>query len=126
MKKKILIVDDNDSVRLIIRRALKDIDCDLIEASDGSEVLGIVKKMRPAVVLLDIHMPELDGIAVVDDIVHAYPDVRVIIVSGDATERCGKLAMERGARDFVGKPIDIDYLRRTVEANLLAAESDDE
>ncbi|MBI4678801.1 MAG: response regulator [Elusimicrobia bacterium] len=121
MKKKILVVDDDASIRRLIRRALQDLDCDFIEASDGSKVLEIVEKTRPAVVLLDIHMPELDGIAVVDDISHAHPDVRVIIVTGDATQTRAKLAMERGARDFVAKPIDVEYLRATVEANLLAA-----
>ncbi|MBI5881778.1 MAG: response regulator [Elusimicrobia bacterium] len=121
MKKKVLVADDDAAVRGVIRRALRDLDCVVIEAADGSEVLGIVEKLRPAVVLLDIHMPELDGIAVVDDISHAHPDVRVIVVSGDATEKRARLAMERGARDFVAKPIDLDYLRRTVEANLLAS-----
>jgi DNA-binding NtrC family response regulator len=121
MKKKVLIVDDDAAVRRVIRRALQDADCDFIEASDGSEVREIVRWMRPAVVLLDIHMPELDGIAVTDELSRAYPDIRVIIVTGDATEKRAKLAMERGARDFVAKPIDVDYLRRTVEANLLAS-----
>ena len=121
MKKKILIVDDDAAVRRVIRRALQDLDCDFIEASDGSEVREIVRRMRPAVVLLDIHMPELDGIAVTDEISRAHPDIRVIIVTGDATQMRAKLAMERGARDFVAKPIDVDYLRRTVEANLVAS-----
>ena len=55
---------------------------------------------------MDIHMPNLDGIATLDSILDINPATAVIIITGDATDRRAKLALERGACDFIAKPFD--------------------
>ncbi|MBI5242281.1 MAG: response regulator [Elusimicrobia bacterium] len=119
MEKKVLVVDDDAGVRRAIRRILESIGCRIMEAEDGAQVLEIIERDRPNLVLLDIYMPKVDGMALIEDIVERYPGIAVIVVSGHVEERLVRLAIERGACDFVAKPINCDYLQATVTANLL-------
>lgn len=118
MNKKVLVVDDDAAVRRVIRRALEAVGCEVVEIDDGADAADLVDGLRPAVVLLDIHMPRLDGIAVADELSETHPDVAVVMVSGDAGESRERLARERGAVGFLPKPLDLEALRRTVIANL--------
>lgn len=119
MAKKILIVDDEPVVRTTIRRLLEGEGYKVVEAADGTEVLDLIAEERVDLVILDIHMPKLDGIALIDDIRDEHPALPIVVISGDAQEHRARLALERGACDFLGKPLDFDYLQKTVEANLL-------
>ncbi|HAH07126.1 MAG TPA: hypothetical protein DCM05_11505 [Elusimicrobia bacterium] len=119
MSKKILIVDDEPVVRATIRRLFEAEGYQVLEAADGTEVLELIAEERADLVILDIHMPRLDGIALIDDLHEEFPSLPIIVISGDAAEHRAKLAIERGACDFLAKPLDFDYLLKTVAANLL-------
>ncbi|MBI5209278.1 MAG: response regulator [Elusimicrobia bacterium] len=121
MKQKVLIVDDEPSIRRLIGRVVSELGAEPVEVEDGALAAKAVSEHRPAVVLLDLHMPRLDGIAAIDDIRGAAPGVAIIVVTGDATDKRAKLAMDRGANAFLSKPIDVSHLKTVLEAHLLAA-----
>ena len=105
---KILVVDDDESHRLLARNALEDSAFIVEEAADGKEGLEAVKRFRPDLVLLDVMMPELDGVSVCTEL-RSHPDfmdLPILMVTGlddiDSIER----AFNAGATDFVTKPIN--------------------
>ena len=106
----ILIVDDEPRVRESIRSILEDEGYSVIEASDGQEGLTRVAADKPDTVLLDIWMPDLDGIEVLRGIKQVDVDLPVIIMSGHGTIETAVKAAKLGAYDFLEKPLSIDKL----------------
>ena len=78
---KLLIVEDNDGMRSLIRRTVADLAETIHECSDGAEALAAYNTNRPDCVLMDIKMGRMDGITTTRNIRAAYPDARVIIVT---------------------------------------------
>lgn len=111
---KILIVDDEKS----IRRTLKDIlifeKYDVDEASDGLECLVKLKREKYDVVIMDIKMPKMDGMEALDRIQLLVPDTPVIMISGHASIDTAVDAVKKGAFDFISKPPDLNRLLITV------------
>ncbi len=122
MKKRLLIVDDDPGVRSLVRRTFPAPDYEVLEAADGDEAVAIVVEKHPDLILLDMHMPRLDGIAALDDIIESEPGAAVVMLTGDHSEAHAKTAMDRGACDYITKPFDIQTLRTCVSANLLVRE----
>lgn len=106
----ILIVDDEPRVRESIRSILEDEGYAVVEASDGREGLTRVAADKPDSVLLDIWMPDLDGIEVLRGIKQLDADLPVIIMSGHGTIETAVKAAKLGAYDFLEKPLSIDKL----------------
>jgi two-component system nitrogen regulation response regulator NtrX len=106
----ILVVDDEPRVRDSIRSILEDEGYTIIEASDGQEGLSRVAADKPDSVLLDIWMPDLDGIEVLRGIKQLDADLPVIIMSGHGTIETAVKAAKLGAYDFLEKPLSIDKL----------------
>jgi len=110
----ILVVDDEPRVRESIRSILEDEGYSVIEASDGQEGLARVAGDRPDTVLLDIWMPDLDGIEVLRGIKQMDADLPVIIMSGHGTIETAVKAAKLGAYDFLEKPLSIDKLELVI------------
>ena len=106
----ILIVDDEPRVRESIRSILEDEGYLVIEAADGQEGLARVAADKPDSVLLDIWMPDLDGIDVLRGIKQVDEDLPVIIRSGHGTIETAVKAAKLGAYDYLEKPLSIDKL----------------
>jgi len=106
----ILVVDDEPRVRESIRSILEDEGYAIIEASDGEEGLKKVAADKPDSVLLDIWMPDLDGIEVLRGIKQLDADLPVIIMSGHGTIETAVKAAKLGAYDYLEKPLSIDKL----------------
>lgn len=117
-EKKILVVDDEDRVRESIREILTDEGYRVIEAADGARVLDLIKKEHPHLVLLDIWMPEVDGIGLLKDIKKQEPDLNVIMISGHGNIHTAVTATKLGAFDFMEKPLSLDGLLLTVQRAL--------
>lgn len=113
-EKKILVVDDEDRVRESIRETLSDEGYRVIEASDGTKVLDLIRSERPDLVLLDIWMPEVDGIGLLKEIKKAEPEVNVIMISGHGNIHTAVTATKLGAFDFMEKPLSLEGLLLTV------------
>jgi CheY-like chemotaxis protein len=116
MMGKVLVVDDNRSSRDLIRAILKNVQCIIIEASHGQEALDLLQQERPGLVLLDIDMPGLNGLAVVKKIREdrSLAGLPVVAVTAFATERDRERAMAAGFTAYVTKPVRAGLLRQQV------------
>lgn len=115
-KIKVIIADDVAETREILEKALyfeKDIVV-VAKAANGREALQLCKQHQPDVVLMDINMPELDGIAATEAIVAQIPGTQVIIMSVQSEQEYLRRAMLAGAREYLIKPPDTDELVRSI------------
>ncbi|MCL5276460.1 MAG: sigma-54 dependent transcriptional regulator [Deltaproteobacteria bacterium] len=106
----VLVVDDEDFIRSTIAGILDDEDYDVKLAKDGFEALSAMKGFEPQIVLLDIWLPEMDGIEVLKKIKEQYPDTIVIMISGHGTIDTAVKTIKMGAYDFIEKPLSADKL----------------
>ena len=124
---KVLIADDHRLMLQGIRRSLETApDIEVVgEAHSGSQVLPLVARTNPDLVLLDIRMPELDGMACLDAINQRYPDVKVVMLSAFADPQHVQEALERGACGYIVKsvsPLDLaSALRQAFEGTVYHA-----
>jgi DNA-binding NarL/FixJ family response regulator len=124
MKTKVLIADDHPLVRSGVRRALED-EPDLAvvgEATNGAKVLPLIGQTNPDLVVLDISMPQLDGLACLDQIRKRFPDVKVVILSASGDPGRVQAALARGATAYVLKSVDVrdlaSALRQAIEGTV--------
>jgi DNA-binding response OmpR family regulator len=122
MKKRLLVIDDDPQVRSLVRRTFQAPDYEVFEASDGDEAVAVVLEKHPDLILLDMHMPRLDGVAALDEIRTREPGAAVVMLTGDHNPTHAKTAMDRGACDYITKPFNIETLKTCVTANLLIRE----
>jgi UDP-3-O-[3-hydroxymyristoyl] N-acetylglucosamine deacetylase len=114
MNRSILIVDDDASVRESMGGVLRDEGYSVSEAADGHAALESLAAELPGLVLLDVWMPELDGIDLLARIREIYEDLPVVVVSGHGNVETAVRATRLGASDFLEKPFSIDGLLRSV------------
>jgi two-component system, NtrC family, nitrogen regulation response regulator NtrX len=111
---KILIVDDEPSIRKILREILEFESYTIDEAADGVECLVKVQRDKPDVVILDIKMPKMDGMEALERLQILAPETPVIMISGHATIDIAVQAVQKGAFDFIQKPPDMNRILITV------------
>ena len=116
--KTILIVDDEDGVRESVREVLSDEGYRVIDTADGTQVLELIREEKPELVLLDIWMPQVDGIGLLKEIKTQEPDIHVVMVSGHGNIHTAVTATKFGAFDFIEKPVTLDGLLLTVQRAL--------
>ncbi len=109
-KVKILIVDDEASIRSVLSASLRDEGYDVEVAADGPAGLDAMVKFQPDVVLLDIWMPEMDGIAVLKKAKDQNLPCEFIIMSGHGTIETAVQATRLGAWDFFEKPVSLERI----------------
>ncbi len=114
MPVKILIVDDEKSIRRTLREILEFEKYEVEEAADGLECLVKVKRTKYDVIILDIKMPKMDGMEALERIQTLTPDTPVIMISGHATIDTAVEAVKRGAFDFISKPPDLNRVLITI------------
>ncbi len=107
---RIVIVDDNNVIREVLRGLIRhDPRLSVVgEAGTGEAALDLIVQAKPNLVCLDILMPGMDGLTVLRTIREAHPDVRVILITGQATSDVVKEALSLGANGFVVKPFSAD------------------
>jgi len=119
----VLIIDDDAAVRGVFRRVLEKSGMLVVEAESGAAGLAWCRERRPGVVLLDLRMPEMDGLDVLSTLVVERPETPVIVVSGQGTMADAVEALRRGAWDFVSKPLpDNEILRQAVRRGMERSE----
>ena len=111
----ILVIDDEESMRDSCRQALSRKASRVEVAHDGLTGLAMLEKEAFDLVILDLKMPGLSGIEVLNRIKQEYPDVVVVVITGYATVESAVEAMRRGAYDFLPKPFTPDSLRAIVD-----------
>lgn len=118
MKNTILLVDDDASVRSTISAVLGDEGFEVLTAEDGLEGLKRLDEALPDLVLLDVWMPEIDGIEVLSRIRAKHETLPVIVISGHGNVETAVRATRLGAADFIEKPFSIDGLLSAVNKAL--------
>jgi DNA-binding NarL/FixJ family response regulator len=118
----VFLVDDLPELRELIRLGVEeDPGFEIVgEAGDGRSALEGIVKTRPAAVLLDLSMPDMDGFQAIPQIREDTPDVAIIVLSGFAIDRMGEPVLERGADAYVEKGTPIQELRETIREAVAA------
>jgi len=111
---KILVVDDERSIRNTLKDILENEKFEVILAEDGLEALDKMELGPFDVILCDIKMPQMDGIELLDKIKEREPDAVVVMISGHGTIDTAVEAIKKGAFDFISKPLDLNRLLITI------------
>ena len=124
---KVLIVDDNDLMRTLLRGILRNESCQVVgEAKNGAIALDQVEKTDPDVVFLDVMMPEMDGLEVLQYIKERHPRIKVIMITGYASVENVQDSIQGGASGFIVKPFNtarvLDTLQKTLQGTEKAAQ----
>jgi two-component system cell cycle response regulator DivK len=111
-KKLVLVVEDFEDNRFMMRRLLEMAGYRVIEATDGAEAMTVAVRERPALILMDLSLPRVDGLAATRQI-RQHPDlsnVPIVAVSAHDSADFHAEALAAGCNDYVAKPIDFDQL----------------
>ena len=114
-KRKVLLVDDSVTSQLLVQNIFLDENIEILVASDATEAMNILTKIKPDLILLDIMMPEIDGYQMLGMLEKKsdVADIPVMMISAKTGASHVKKAIDSGAVDYVKKPIDVvDLLTR--------------
>ena len=106
-KLNVLVVDDNDSVREVLTILLSRRGYRCESATNGIEAMQKVRQSNFDAVITDLHMLEMDGITLTRELTLRFPDVPVMIVTGQLDEHFRESALSAGAREVLGKPFEV-------------------
>ncbi len=115
MKKRILVVDDEESIRWVLGKSLEKTGYSVEYGGSGSEAIEKATSDSFSLIILDIKMPDLSGLDVLHEIRLRGVDIPVIIITAQNTVKNAIDAMKEGAYDYVAKPFDLDEVKITVE-----------
>lgn len=120
---KVLIVDDNYLMRTLLRGILRSESCQVVgEAKNGTIALDLVERTFPDVVFLDVMMPEMDGIEVLQYIKERHPRIKVIMITGNPSVENVQESIQGGAAGFIVKPFNTARVLDTLHKALQGAE----
>jgi two-component system response regulator AtoC len=114
-QRTILVADDDASIRSLLKQLLSDEGYNVVEATTGSEVVEKVKDVNPDLVIMDVRMPELDGIEALSKLKVSSPKTSVLIMTAFGSSNNAIRAMELGAFDYITKPFELDKISHTVK-----------
>jgi PAS domain S-box-containing protein len=114
----VLAVDDNPTSLMVFTSFLEALGCQIITAQNGAEALAQAEATRPDLILLDIHMPDIDGLTVVRRLRAVGSAVPVIALTALAMPEDRKLCLAAGANDYLSKPVSLNELARTIARQL--------
>ena len=115
---KILIVDDELPIRRAFKAVLEGEPFEIDEAFDGVDCLEKLRLKSYNIVFLDIKMPRKDGIETLTEIIELYPDLKVVMISGNNDIRVAVKCIKDGAADYMLKPFDLNQLHQNVKASV--------
>ena len=112
---KVLVVDDAAFMRMRCKKLLTQSGYEVIEAATGSQAVEMYQSEKPDLVLLDITMPDMDGLTALREIRKIDPDARVAMVTAMGQQSMVVEALKAGAKDFVIKPFDQDRVLAAIK-----------
>lgn len=115
---RILIVDDEEDICRTLSDFLTDCGYEVLQATSGEEAIRLVKAARPHLILLDIRMPEMDGLEILRRVRAVDQEVGVIMITAFTDITIAQESLKSGASDFVTKPIDLDYLETSIRVKI--------
>lgn len=115
-KIRVLIVDDSMTLRMMFKKTIQDSNFEPVaEAANGEQALERYKEVRPDLVVMDIVMPEVDGVTALSNILTFDPEARVVMVSSLGSKDKVLESIKKGARNFVMKPFERDTLLQALQ-----------
>ncbi len=114
----LLVVDDEEPIRNALRRFLTQQGYEVATAGDGEEALDVLRRMRITAMLLDVNMPGIKGIDLVPQVLELDHNIAVIMLTAVNDATSAALCMQRGAFDYLLKPIDLPHLARAISSAL--------
>ena len=108
---KILIADDAAFMRMKSASLVKELGHEVVEAEDGAEAVKVYQAESPDAVLMDITMPNMDGMEALTEILKIDPDAKIAMVTAMGQQTVIMEAIKAGAKDFVVKPFDADRIQ---------------
>jgi two-component system nitrogen regulation response regulator GlnG len=112
---KVLVVDDEESVRYSFRKTLREPAYQVLDAADGTEALAAVRRAEPDLVILDIEMPGMSGLEVLAQLRSIAPKLPVLVITAHGDSDRVIAAMKHGAFEYIEKPFDIPRLKALIE-----------
>ena len=113
---KLLIVDDSFIIRQAIKKYLKKYNLEIVgTAENGKVALELFEKTNPDIVTLDITMPEIDGLTVLEEMIKINKDVKVMVVTALTDKATGLKAIKLGAKSYLPKPFTEEKLQESFE-----------
>ena len=117
MATRVLVVDDEAGIREVLRGYLEASAYEVLEAGDGATALDLASRAAPAVILLDLGLPDRDGLELIRDVTEAT-DAYLLVVSARAEEVDRLVGLRLGADDYITKPVELRSLNRVVRHKL--------
>jgi len=114
----ILLVDDQDTIRFFLEKTLTQEGYEAVTAKTGAEAIEKARQVMPDLVLLDLKLPDMDGIDVLHKIKEIFPEIGVVMITAFGDIETAVRAMKNGAFDFVSKPINLDQLLMVIRKGL--------
>ena len=113
---KLLIVDDSFIIRQAIKKYLKKYNLEVVgTAENGKIALELFEKTNPDIVTLDITMPEIDGLTVLEEMIKINKDVKVMVVTALTDKATGLKAIKLGAKSYLPKPFTEEKLQESFD-----------
>ncbi len=112
---QILLIDDDELFLLVAQNALHDAGYQVITTSDGPEGIEIYRRRQPELVILDIGLPSMGGLRVLESLVEFDPSAKVIVITGYGCSPLAEAAFNLGAIDFLSKPCTAESLLETIQ-----------
>lgn len=120
-KNRILVVDDEEALRVVLSAELEGEGYQVTSAADGQEAINILTTKEFDLILLDIKMPNVDGFEVLKFVKERWPQTKVVMLTGFADLKNAIESKKLGAEDFVSKPYNLVDLLTTVERVLTSS-----
>jgi len=111
---RVLVVDDEPDAVELLQEFLTAKGYEVCTAGDGEEALRQVKEQRPHLILLDVRMPKMNGLEVLKRVREIDREVGIIMVTAVNEEETGREALKLGAFEYITKPLDLQYLERSL------------
>ena len=115
---RVLVVDDMEAIRLALVKCLHMSGYEVMAASSGGEALELLRTQRFDLLLTDQTMPGLSGLELTDAVSRMHPDMPIVVLTGNTDVELARDSLQRGASDFVTKPVNIRELPILIERNL--------
>ena len=116
---KILIVDDNDLMRTLLRSILRNEDYQIIgETRNGALAIEFIKRNKPDLICMDVMMPEMDGLEALKAIKETYPEIAVVMITGNPSVDNVQESIQSGANGFIVKPFNAAKVLDTLKQAL--------
>jgi DNA-binding response OmpR family regulator len=120
---KILVVDDNPQVRELLRDFLEARGYEITLAEDGERALAAIDRAPPDLLLLDLMMPGVTGMAILRQLRQVRPELPVLVLTAVNELEVARAALDLGAYDYLTKPVDLGILERVVKDAVLSGEA---